>query len=479
MRGFLGLLAMIAIAGLVGGAGYLGMQGAQAEAQPTPQAPPTVEVTRGEVRQTVTAPGQLVGTRETVLALSVGGQLAEIAVRPGEVVRQGQLLARLERAPLQEALDVARLKLAQAEVEQEHQLAEAQLNAQIASARLGQAQARFPGLAAAEAGIAAAQAELQRVQEPTSEQAVIVARADLANAEAALQQAQAAYDQVKWRNDIGALPESQQLQQATNNHLAARARLEALTKGPSQASVASAQAQLQQARAQYNQVLNEQAASSKEAAVVQAQVQQAQVALSRLEAGISPLLARDVATAEANLAASALHAPFDGIVLEVLARPGENVAPGSGLLVLADPTAVEVQATVIEEDLPVVQVGQPVELFFDARADLAVAGRVARIVPQRVRGEDRPLYPIYLSLDVPPTGVVAGMTADAAIIIAQRQDVVRLPRALVRAQSKDEAQVRVWANNQIETRTVKLGLRGDVYVEIVAGLQAGEQVVGE
>jgi multidrug resistance efflux pump len=54
---------------------------------------------------------------------------------------------------------------------------------------------------------------------------------------------------------------------------------------------------------------------------------------------------------------------------------------------------------VIEEDLPLLQIGQPVEVFFDAVPEAAVHGRVARIVPQRLSGEDRPLYPVYITLD--------------------------------------------------------------------------------
>ena len=42
---------------------------------------------------------------------------------------------------------------------------------------------------------------------------------------AALRQAQSAYDNLSWRNDIGVLPESRQLQEATNNYEAAQARL--------------------------------------------------------------------------------------------------------------------------------------------------------------------------------------------------------------------------------------------------------------
>lgn len=101
------------------------------------------------------------------------------------------------------------------------------------------------------------------------------------------------------------------------------------------------------------------------------------------------------------------------------------------------------------------------------------------MVPQRVQGENRPLYYVYVAPDEIPRGVVAGMTADASITIARRPNVLRLPRALVRARSDGSAQVKMWADAEVESRTVKVGLRGDVYIEVLEGLTEGEQVVGE
>jgi macrolide-specific efflux system membrane fusion protein len=71
------------------------------------------------------------------------------------------------------------------------------------------------------------------------------------------------------------------------------------------------------------------------------------------------------------------------------------------------------------------------------------------------------------------------MTADAAIIVAEAKNVLRLPRAIVRAGSGDTAQVQVWADGQISERTVRLGLRSNIYVEILAGLREGEEVIGQ
>lgn len=129
-----------------------------------------------------------------------------------------------------------------------------------------------------------------------------------------------------------------------------------------------------------------------------------------------------------------LLALMDGVVLEVNVVSGDWVRAGAVAVKLTNPTALEVVATVIEEDLPIVEVGQPVELFFDALPELILDSQVTRIVPETIPG-DRPLYRIYTNLDEVPQGLVSGMTADASIIVAARTDVLRLPRALIRARS--------------------------------------------
>ncbi len=479
MKRWMMLMIGVLIVAIIGGAGYLGSLSTRVEANRTPEAPIMVAVTRGDVQQTVTAPGQLVGTQEVVLGMEVSGQLAEIDVRPGDVVQARDVLAWLDTEPLEEALETARLKLAQAQAEHESQLAEAQLDLQIAEAHLAQVQSRFLGLAAAEAALTAAQAELQEMLNGPSEDEITIAAAELRRAEIALQQAQWAYDHIAYADDVGASPEAVQLEEATLAHETSLANYRLAVQGPAAADVARARAQVQQAQAEYERILNQQRDSEQEITMLKAEVEKAHLTLERLQAGVDPLLVWEVAIAEKNLAAVTLVAPFSGVVLEVMAKPGEAVSAGTGVILLADQAAVEVRTTVIEEDLPLVEVGQPVELFFDAQPDDAVEGHVARIVPQRVQGKDRPLFHVYITPEVVPEGVVAGMTADASIIIAQRSDVLRLPRALVRARSDGTAQIKVWTDDQVVDRMVRVGLRGDVYVEILEGLREGEPVVGE
>lgn len=180
--------------------------------------------------------------------------------------------------------------------------------------------------------------------------------------------------------------------------------------------------------------------------------------------------------AKAVLESLEIKAPFSGVVFAVNAEGGATYQAEAPLFTIGDPKALEVKANITEEDYPIVAVGQTVEIFFDARADVTVEGEVDRIIPQRIEG-DRPRYNIYITLNDVPDGLADGMTADSAITIQKREGVLCLPRSIVRASGVDTVTLKVWVNNTIESREVTVGLRGDSNVEIVSGLNEGDQVV--
>jgi RND family efflux transporter MFP subunit len=178
--------------------------------------------------------------------------------------------------------------------------------------------------------------------------------------------------------------------------------------------------------------------------------------------------------AKAVLDSLEIKAPFSGIVFTVEAQIGETYQGETTLFTVGDPKALEVVASVTEEDYPLLSRGQTVELYFDAQPDADV--KVDRIIPQQIEG-DHPLYNIYITLNTIPNGLADGMTADPAITIAHRDGVLCLPRAVVRASSGDTTTVKVWDGTQELSQQIKTGLRGDTYVELLSGLKEGDQVV--
>jgi RND family efflux transporter MFP subunit len=182
-----------------------------------------------------------------------------------------------------------------------------------------------------------------------------------------------------------------------------------------------------------------------------------------------------VDAAQAMLKSLEITAPFAGANLEVGATSGQSYAADTGLFKLTDPQALEVRASITEED-PLLARGMQAELYFDARPDVVIRGRVERIVPRRIEG-DRPLYKIYISLNEVLTGLAVGMTVDTAVTIASWAGVLCLPRAVVRASGDGKAVLKIWNGLQTENRAITVGLRGDAFVEILSGLKEGDNVV--
>lgn len=359
-----------------------------------PNAPPSPELAA------ITVDARVVPVRQATLSFQAAGTVAQVLVTEGQAVTAGQRLLALDAARERTAVSQAEATLRQAQARydqlragpQPQQVEQMRAQLAAAQARLDRLRmASAPGqLAAAEAALDAAQANLQQVLDGPSQQTLIAAQAELANAEAALRQAQAAYDRVKWRNDVGALPESAALQQATNNYEAARARWLDLQQGPTQAEVDAAVAQVQQAQARVDEL---KAALSPDLAAAEAEVRQFQASLELLEAGPTP---EELAVAQAEVAAATaalqqalvalgrteLRAPFDGTVARLDINPGEQVNGGEPVLQLADLSRWEVRTEDLTEfEVVGIRVGAPVQITFDALPGLRLPGQVVRIRP--------------------------------------------------------------------------------------------------
>jgi RND family efflux transporter MFP subunit len=384
--------------------------------------------------------------------MRTGGRLTEVNVQPGDSVKKGQVLARLDPQPLENALRDATAQLEQARFKLDKAKRAAESGTDLAAAGAG-LQAAWLGVVSARGNYSST---LLRA-DVTSEVRMAKFWADF------------------WADDLG----NKWLRLNENpNSDSRRIQYE-------EAGARSAEAHARMLKIQQDADNNVTAAQKSLAAAQQAYLS----ALSNYntlksgdpvrEAELDVLLNEtEVTRAQVNLEGAMLVAPFDGVVLDVQAQVGQTVAANSKMVQLVDPTALQVKSTVVEEDYPLVQAGQTANLFFDARPEVDVQGRVARVVPQREAGSS-PTYPIYIEMDQVPDGLAAGMTVDASLVVAKHSNVLRLPRSLVRARSDGTGQVKVWAGDHTEERTVKVGLRGDQYVEIVDGLREGEQVVSK
>ena len=408
----------------------------------------------------VIAEGRLVPVESVQLSFRNGGEIAEVLVEEGDTVEAGQLLARLGNGQQTEAAVASALL----EMVSAHQA----LDKLYEDAPLILAQAQLE-LANARDALRDAERKWQYQQEGQrgSSTTVRAAKAELALAKDAMERAER--DANKFSSDDSEHAQDyKNYAAAVQRYRLALSSLNWYTGHPTDlqqamldAEVGLAEAQLQWSEWRWEMLTD--GPDPLELALAEARVDLAQAQLAQ---------------AEESLAGAELRAPFDGTVLDILSTPGAILSPGLPVILMGDPSALEVRASVIEEDLPLIEAGQTAELFFDALPEVMTAGVLSRIVPRRIDVE-RPLYHILITLDAIPEGLVPGMTSDVSVLLDQRAEVLTLPRALVRANSDGFAIVRVWVGDHSEDRTVKVGMRGDVRVEIVDGLKEGEQVVAE
>lgn len=99
--------------------------------------------------------------------------------------------------------------------------------------------------------------------------------------------------------------------------------------------------------------------------------------------------------AQANAALMQIHSPIDGVVVfntiwkegkmgEV--QDGDQVRAGVAFMQVVDPSAMEVQARVNQEDVLALTLGEPAQVHLDAYPDLVFPGRLESIDPMGQSG---------------------------------------------------------------------------------------------
>jgi HlyD family secretion protein len=388
-----------------------------------------------QARNRIVAEAIVVPVQSAALSMPTSGTVAEIVAAEGEQLDAGALIARLQsdREVVAVAQAQATVAGAQAVLDQllagarPEEIAAAQAGVDAAQAQLDimLAGARPEEIAAFQAGLTQAQGAYAQVAEGAADQEIIAARADLASAQTAVTVAQRAYDQVSYRDDIGALPQSQALQNATTQLEAAQARYDTLMAGARPSQFTQAAAAVDQARANLERAQN--GPSEAEINVARAGVASAQAQLDLLLAGARP---EQVLAAQADLAAAQtglmqaqvtladkeLRAPFAGTLAALEMKVGQQITPGTPVAYFGDTAQWQVETTDLTElDVVNVGVGDRAVVEVDALPDTPLTGQVVSITPfgQNLLGDV--IYKVTIALDEADPRLRWNMSAAASI----------------------------------------------------------------
>jgi len=171
-----------------------------------------------------------------------------------------------------------------------------------------------------------------------------------------------------------------------------------------------------------------------------------------------------------------LYSPASGVVLEKTALQGLRFMAGEPLFKIADLSAVWLIVDVFEQDLAQVAVGQKAKIRVDAYPDREFNGRVAYLYPM-VNPETRTAQ-VRIELTNPGGQLRPDMFANVELATgAGKAAVLTVPDSAVIDSGVRQIVLVQLADGLFEPREVKLGRRGDGYVEVMAGVADGESVV--
>lgn len=391
LQRFIPIAAVLALALVACGGG----------AQETPT--PTVEAPYASL---VSVTGEVVPTEWAVLSVETDGVVKEVMVEPGDEVKAGDLLVQLDPVDAQLSVDEAEAQLAHAQAQLE------QRKAQPRAVDVAAAEQRVDEM---EVEISQAAAEQERLASGVVASDIADAQAQLESAEAERKAARIDYDELQdelendtaedWEGERAAL----RLRAARESMYAAQLGL-AYARGSgsarldeAEAAVQAAEAQRDVAQAQLERVTA--GASEEEVALAETEVERAQIALEGARLRVERCERR---------------APFDGTVGSVQVRRGQQIRRGTPAVTLGDLSTLRVETTDLDEiDVAKIEVGQSVDVTFDAFPDRVFTGHVIRISPMAEPGGGGVNYTAIIELEELAPEIRWGMTAFVDIDVGQ------------------------------------------------------------
>lgn len=185
-------------------------------------------------------------------------------------------------------------------------------------------------------------------------------------------------------------------------------------------------------------------------------------------------LERRIASLREQLEVSKIYAPVSGIVDGVLARVGENVAPGVPMLTIVNTADMRVIVDLSESYVRDVNVGDRATIIINESGDTISAsiGTVAKFVNPISR-----TFAVEIPLTKVPATLRPNMTAVVRINDVTVPQALSVPLASI-VRDGDVAYVNVVGESNVVTRKrVETGMVSRDAVQIVRGIEAGEHVV--
>lgn len=170
-----------------------------------------------------------------------------------------------------------------------------------------------------------------------------------------------------------------------------------------------------------------------------------------------------------------IHSPIDGVVIEKMAFRGKKVMPGEPLYKVADLSTVWVHGEIYEYEVPLVRLGQAAIVTLASYPGELFRGKVSYIYPV-LQEKTRTVKVRFEFSNTNEWKLKPQMYANVELKIAVGRRLVVPDEALIDSGTRQLVFIDK-GQGTFEPRDVKVGIRTEGYVEILAGLSVGEKVV--
>lgn len=198
-----------------------------------------------------------------------------------------------------------------------------------------------------------------------------------------------------------------------------------------------------------------------------------------------------------NLSKTVYNSPIDGIITSLRVEEGEVAIigtmnnPGTILMTIADLSVMEVEVEVDETDVIGVGIGHQAEVKVDAFPDQTIKGKVTEIgssaLQKTTSSQESRDFKVIITLENPPEDLKPGLSASADIITARKKDVLAVPISALVLREKEEGEkkrsdeqeegIYVVEDSRVKFYPVKKGIMGEMMIEIISGLEEGQEIV--
>ena len=188
--------------------------------------------------------------------------------------------------------------------------------------------------------------------------------------------------------------------------------------------------------------------------------------------------------AQGNVEKMTVRSPMDGLVVlspitkgtrMVDPQEGDEVRAGGNIMLVVNPSAMQVLARINQVDIEKVRVGQSAEIRLDAYPDLLFPGRVENISAIVIAGSGSKRirhFSATISIRGANPRLLPDLTASVDVPVQRLKNVLMVPRAAI-IREKGQAAIDVLSNGKPERRGVKIGPMNEVDAVIESGLQEG------